>query len=131
MHFIELKFFIYLFAKMRYLILFLICTTLVQCMYQQVPFDNIQTEQQQLEEDLYNAVNTFLDSRDPDDAKKNCDSCLSMLRMTKRFCYFPERIQLAAMTNICKRSKQVDNQVVRCPSYLFFITRSSKHVHLV
>lgn len=96
---------------MRYFIL-LLSITLVQGLYQQAPFDNIQTQQQQLEEQLYNAVNTFLDPKNPDDAKKNCDSCLSMLRLTKRFCYFPERIQLAAMTNICKRSKQVDNQVV-------------------
>ncbi|KAI7877878.1 Metallo-dependent phosphatase-like protein [Mucor mucedo] len=94
---------------MRYLIL-LLSVTLVQCVYQQTPFNSVQ-EQQQLEEELYHAFTSFLDPQDPDDAEKNCDSCLSMLRMTKRFCYFPERIQLAAMTNICKRSKQVDNQV--------------------
>lgn len=95
---------------MIYLIL-LLSLTLVHCVNQQTPFNHVQTEQALLEEELYHVVNLFL-NQDPNDTEKNCDSCLSMLRMTKRFCYFPERIQLAAMTNICKRSKQVDNEVV-------------------
>lgn len=101
---------------MRYFILILLSVTVVKGLFQQAPFDTIPTDrrqQEQLEEQLYNAVRVFLVPSDPEDSKKNCDSCLSMLRLTKRFCYFPERIQLAAMTNICKRSKQVDNQVVR------------------
>lgn len=101
---------------MKYIIL-LFFITLVNCLQQQTHFDVIKTEQQQLEDQLVNTVNILLDPKDSDDAKKKCDSCLSILRMTKRFCYFPERIQLAAMTNVCKRSKQVDNQVV---SYFFF-----------
>lgn len=96
---------------MKY-ILILSFITLVQCLYQQTPFNTIKTEQQELEDQLLHSVNTLLDSFDSDDVKKNCNSCLSMLRTAKRFCYFPERIQLAAMTNVCKRSKQVDNQVV-------------------
>ncbi|GAA5814946.1 hypothetical protein MFLAVUS_008449 [Mucor flavus] len=95
---------------MKYILL-LFFITLVNCLQQQAHFDVIKTEQQQLEDQLVHAVNILLDPKDPDDAKKNCNSCLSILRMTKRFCYFPERIQLAAMTNVCKRSKQVDNQV--------------------
>ncbi|KAL7321705.1 hypothetical protein PS15m_001446 [Mucor circinelloides] len=69
---------------------------------------------QQLEDEIYHELNQLLlkdDPKNPDDAAKNCKSCINLLKITKRFCYFPESIQLAAMTNICKRSKQVDNQV--------------------
>jgi CRISPR/Cas system CSM-associated protein Csm4 (group 5 of RAMP superfamily) len=103
---------------MRYLIaalsLLFFISTFVEgfSLYHQQPFDNIQAQQQQLEDELYYAVNSLLEPKDPDDAKKNCDSCISILKLAKRFCYFPESIQLAAMTSICKRSKQVDNQVV-------------------
>lgn len=95
-------------------ILAFVLVTVVHGKYLQNPFDSIQVQQQQLEDDLYNEVNTFLDSNDPEDARKNCNSCISILKLTKRFCYFPERIQLAAMSNICKRSKLVDNEVVKC-----------------
>lgn len=85
------------------------------------------SSQQQLEDELYNELNNLLDDpKNPDDAAKNCKSCINLLKMIKRFCYFPERIQLAAMTNICKRSKQVDNQVVR---YLFFFLVSHHFAH--
>lgn len=80
-------------------------------LYQQAPFSN-DIQIQQLEDELYQAVNSFLEPQDPEDATKNCDSCISVLKLAKRFCYFPERIQLAVFKNICKRSKQVDNEVV-------------------
>lgn len=99
---------------MRQLILVIfaiVVVTAAQGKYLQNPLNTIQIQQQQLEDDLYNAFNSFLESNDPEDAKKNCNSCISILKLTKRFCYFPERIQLAAMSNICKRSKLVDNEV--------------------
>lgn len=89
----------------------IVVVTAAQAKYLQNPLNTIQIQQQQLEDDLYNAFNSFLESNDPEDAKKNCNSCISILKLTKRFCYFPERIQLAAMSNICKRSKLVDNEV--------------------
>lgn len=83
------------------------------------------SSQQQLEDELYSELNNLLgDPKNPDDAAKDCKSCINLLKIIKRFCYFPETIQLAAMTNICKRSKQVDNQVVR---YLFFFFPVSHH----
>jgi hypothetical protein len=69
-------------------------------------------QQAELEEEFYDNVNTFLNPKNPDDAEKNCNACINLLKITKRFCYFPERIQLAVMSNTCKRSKQVDNEVV-------------------
>lgn len=65
-----------------------------------------------LEEEFYDNVNTFLNPNNPDDAEKNCKACINLLKITKRFCYFPESIQLAIMTNTCKRSKRVNNEVV-------------------
>lgn len=86
---------------------------IVQGQYKQSSFNNIITQQQQIENELYDAVDTLLESDNPDDARKNCDSCISILKLTKRLCFFPERLQLAVMSNICKRSKLVDNEVVR------------------
>jgi sphingomyelin phosphodiesterase len=99
--------------KPLFTILIFTFSIIVQGQYIQSPFDNIVTQRQRIEDELYNEVNTLLEPEDPDDARKNCDSCLSILKLTKRLCYFPERIQLAVMSNICKRSKLVDSEVVR------------------
>lgn len=90
---------------------------------------------QQLEDDIYQELNQLLlskedDPKNPDDAAKNCKSCINLLKMTKRFCYFPESIQLAAMTNVCKRSKQVDNQVVR-QCYCVCAVRKSHYMNAI
>lgn len=65
----------------------------------------------QLEDELLKNVNNLLD-KDPNDAKKNCKSCINLLQVVKRLSMFPENVQLATMTNMCKRTKQVDNDVV-------------------
>ncbi|KAI7906482.1 Metallo-dependent phosphatase-like protein [Cokeromyces recurvatus] len=65
----------------------------------------------ELENKLCNQIDLFLNPNDPDDARRNCDSCINLLSMAKRLCFFPEPIQLAAMKNICRKSKLVDNEV--------------------
>ncbi|KAI8982137.1 Metallo-dependent phosphatase-like protein [Mycotypha africana] len=67
--------------------------------------------EQQLEDELVAYVDLLSDPRDPDKARRNCGSCINLLKLMKRLCFLPEKMQLAAMTNICKRSKYVDNQV--------------------
>ncbi|CEP15672.1 hypothetical protein [Parasitella parasitica] len=99
---------------MRYLILIgtfvLILATRIQASSIFQSF--FSSTQQQLEDEMFVEVSHLLDNLiNPQDAVKNCKSCINMLKMIKRFCYLPESIQLAAMTNICKRSKQVDSQV--------------------
>ncbi|KAI9474288.1 MAG: Metallo-dependent phosphatase-like protein [Benjaminiella poitrasii] len=64
-----------------------------------------------VEDEFYDRIDVFLNPKDPDDARKNCNSCISLLAMAKRLCFFPEPIQLAVMKNVCKRSKLVDNEV--------------------
>ena len=105
---------------MRYLLILNILASILVISVQSSSLfqSSFSSSQQQLEDEMYNELNNLLgDPKNPDDAAKDCKSCISLLKMIKRFCYFPETIQLAVMTNVCKRSKQVDNQVVR---YLFF-----------
>lgn len=103
---------------MRYLLIIsiLLLTIATHAQASSLFQSSFSSSHQQLEDEIYHELNQLLlkdDPKNPDDAAKNCKSCINLLKITKRFCYFPESIQLAAMTNICKRSKQVDNQVVR------------------
>jgi hypothetical protein len=97
---------------MRYFIILAVLATLTNASgtFLQAPL-GVQ-QQTELEEEFYENVNMFLNPKNPDDAEKNCNACINLLKITKRFCYFPESIQLAVMSNTCKRSKKVNNEVV-------------------
>jgi sphingomyelin phosphodiesterase len=76
------------------------------------PFQTpITTLEKYYEDTLYAELEPLLN--DEDDIKRSCDACISLIKTMKRFCYFPERLHLAIMSNVCKRTKLVDDQVVK------------------
>lgn len=86
--------------------LFLLSTTVIADQ-QQIPFSNqpeiaIENEVYELADDLMQV----------DSVATSCSSCISLLHIIKKMSYMSEGFLIRTLTNVCKRSKKVDDEVV-------------------
>lgn len=98
---------------MRYYLLNIIVLLVALCSASSIYQTSLSSDTpSHLEDELFRNVKQLL-NRDPDDAIRSCGSCINLLNVLKQLTMFPENVQISAMINICKRTKEVDNEVVK------------------